>query len=87
MNGSIFCRNSRKAILNPHQHRSKTEFCQELFARPAFSRKSGQFASAVLRSLLPHTPEEFFGEQTVGDEVKEQSWVFVAGVPPEFEVF
>ena len=36
---------------------------------------------------MPHTPEEFFGEQTVGGEVKEQSWVFVAGVPPEFEVF
>ena len=57
---SLFYCNSRKAILNPHQHRSKTEFCQELFARPAFSRKSGQFCVAIIQQPKKRPRRVFF---------------------------
>ena len=66
---SLFYCNSRKAILNPHQHGSETKFRIKFLHALLFS-KSGQFASAVLRSLPPHTPEEFFGEQAVRCNVK-----------------
>jgi hypothetical protein len=40
---SLFYCNSRKAILNPHQHRRKTKFFQKFLHALLFS-KSGQFA-------------------------------------------
>ena len=43
---TIFYCNSRKAILNSQRHTRKTQFCRKLFARPAFSRKSGQYCVA-----------------------------------------
>ncbi|MEE0916383.1 MAG: hypothetical protein U0L45_07775, partial [Alistipes sp.] len=39
-NLSFYC-NSHTAILNPQRSR-ETQFLRKLFARPAFSRKSGQ---------------------------------------------
>ena len=37
---SLFCRNSRKAILNPHQHRRKTKFFQKFLVK-LFSKSFG----------------------------------------------
>ena len=48
---TIFYCNSCKAILNPQRTR-ETQFLRKLFARPAFSRKSGQYCVAV-SVLLP----------------------------------
>ena len=47
---SLFYCNSHTAILNPHQPQAKQSFAESFFARPAFSRKSGQFCVAQLRS-------------------------------------
>ena len=35
---SLFCRNSRKAILNPHQHRSKTTVLPKVFGEAFFKK-------------------------------------------------
>ena len=43
---TIFYCNSCKAILNPQRTR-ETQFLRKLFARPAFSRKSGQYCVAI----------------------------------------
>ena len=43
---TIFYCNSHTAILNPQRTR-ETQFLRKLFARPAFSRKSGQFCVAL----------------------------------------
>ena len=40
---------SRKAILNPHQYRRETKFLNKFLHALLFS-KSGQFASAMLRT-------------------------------------
>ena len=44
---TIFYCSSRKAILNSQRHTRKTQFCRKLFARPAFSRKSGQYSHYI----------------------------------------
>ena len=49
-NLSFYC-NSHTAILNPQRPR-ETQFLRKLFARPAFSRKSGQYCVAWLYQLL-----------------------------------
>ena len=38
MNGSIFCRNSRKAILNPYQHGRETQFLTKSFGSLFFRK-------------------------------------------------
>ena len=43
---TIFYCNSHTAILNPQRTR-ETQFLRKLFARPAFSRKSGQYCVAM----------------------------------------
>ena len=44
-NLSFYC-NSHTAILNPQRPR-ETQFLRKLFARPAFSRKSGQYRLSI----------------------------------------
>ena len=46
MNGSIFCRNSRKAILNPHQYGRETEFLQKFLVK-LFSKSFGTWYSLL----------------------------------------
>ena len=44
---------------------SETEFRRKLFARPAFSRKSGQYYDGTVRAVLHNTAEE--GEWKAAD--------------------
>ncbi len=58
---------------------SETEFRRKLFARPAFSRKSGQYCGSTMRAVLHNTsengewesaygahPEPYFGKEDMG---------------------
>ena len=62
-NLSFYCNSRKAAILNPQRTR-ETQFLRKLFARPAFSRKSGQFCVAYTRLIAIISGISFTSEFT-----------------------